>query len=226
MTSYNYYDPNQAKAQAAARRDQAMQRLMMLMDTRNKKMKQDELNLQREMEQAEANAQQSAWDNMGSMFGTAAGGALTGAAIGTAFAPGVGTGIGAAVGGGAGLLLGGLAESNNRKNFQQMQGNKDYGWGDAVGDSVLRAPNLNEVTGILGAGANYGSMAAQNNSYRSATQNRVSNLSRGTSLSAGPAPSAGSIAVAPPPPATMGQSYVAASPLPPLQPPKLSPPRI
>lgn len=152
---YNYYDPKQARGEAAWRRQAAMERLMTIMDQRRQHQEAMEMNAKLEAEAAQAQQaqQKSQWDNMGSFWGSAA----HGAAVGTAFGPGLGTGIGALAGG----VLGLGAEMKNRHDFQKAQG-KDYGWFDALGDTVGRAPNMNEVNSMLMSGASVGaSMAGQ-----------------------------------------------------------------
>jgi hypothetical protein len=150
---YQYYDPNQAKMDAMARRDAAMQRLMTIMDQRQQATDLERVKMEKEIAQQQAAQKQSQWDGMGSMYGSAAQGAMTGTAFG-------GLGVGTAVGAGAGLLLGGIAEAKNRKDFKQANGESGYGWWDAIGDTVGRAPNLSEVGSIGMAGAGIGAGVA------------------------------------------------------------------
>ena len=107
-------------------------------------------------EQARLQQEQDAANEqgLGSMWGSAAQGAMAGTMIG-------GPGLGTAIGAGAGLLFGGAAEVQNRKAYHQGRG-EDYGTFAAIGDTIGRAPNLQEVgTGLGAAPGIAGSMRQQ-----------------------------------------------------------------
>ncbi len=215
MPTYSYYNP----AQGAQQRQAGNERLMMILDQR----RQDAL-AKAEMAKLEAESQkqldaerQGAWDGMGSMFGSAA----QGAAVGTMFSPGMGTAIGA----GAGLLVGGLTEMKQRKDFKKATGEGDYGWGDAFGDTVGRAPNMSEFTSMLGSGAQIGAGIAGAQARKSsamgesaaygnalAEQKRFETYGTGD-LNAATGP------YAPTPQPTAQQNYIASSGIQPPQPP-------
>jgi hypothetical protein len=143
MANYSYYNP----AQASMQRQAGVDRLMTILDSRRQEAlaKAEMAKLEKESAAQLAQEKQGAWDNMGSMWGSAAQGAGIGAMSGNPYAI-----AGGAVGG---LVLGGIAEAKSRKDFK---GDSSYGWGDAIRDTVVRAPNMNEVGTMLQTGASIG----------------------------------------------------------------------
>ena len=127
-------------------------------------MAQQKYNREMTRKQAEAEAEQQRAERMqmnnemSSWYGSAAQSTLGGAAIGSAFGgPGIGTAIGAGVG-----LVGGIAmEMKNRRDVnRKLYGKKNYGWDDAFGQTVGRAPSLNEFGKMINAGTSAAMLAA------------------------------------------------------------------
>lgn len=148
MSSYSYYDPNAA---AQSRRDGSRERLMALMVARQKYNQQQQAEAEAERQQALREAEEAERQGLGSMWGNVGQGAMTGGMIGGPW--------GAAIGGGAGLLLGGMSEMQNRKSYARGHGDKGYGTFDALKDTFARVPHLNEVGSVMGglgaAGSQY-----------------------------------------------------------------------
>jgi hypothetical protein len=147
MSSYSGYNP-QANPRAAMR-----QRLLQLMAQRARYENEQRAQAEQERQQALAMAKMDEEGQLNSMYGAVGQGAMTGGMIGGPW--------GAAIGGGAGLLLGGLGEMQQRKAYGDATGKKGYGYGDALKDTFARAPSVNEFSRLAGgAGAGLSGVAA------------------------------------------------------------------
>jgi hypothetical protein len=147
MSSYSGYNP-QANPRAAMR-----QRLLQLMAQRARYENEQRAQAEQERQQALAMAKMDEEGQLNSMYGAVGQGAMTGGMIGGPW--------GAAIGGGAGLLLGGLGEMQQRKAYGDATGKKGYGYGDALKDTFARAPSVNEFSRLAGgAGAGLSGFAS------------------------------------------------------------------
>lgn len=145
--------------QAGARRQQAMDRLSALADSRSRLIQREEERASKKELAAQRYEMMNQEEGVKSAFGAGASGAMAGTAFG-------GPGIGTAVGAGAGLLLGGIGEAQNRRALAKAQGKKDPGFWSSVGDTFGRAPSMGELQSILGAAGGIGGMAAQQKAMR------------------------------------------------------------
>jgi hypothetical protein len=143
MSTYNVYNPMQA-------RDAAYQRLMDLSQARQRFTDEMFRRSEEERVQQQRYAEAQERENLGSVYGSTARGALAGMSGGP---------VGAAIGAGAGLILGTMGEVHNRKEYAKLHGKKLSNWG-ALKKTFGRAPNTNEFASIVGAGAGAANMAA------------------------------------------------------------------